>query len=482
MTGLLFWLGTGLVPVPWLTWVAPLPALLAAPRLPVKAAAGAAFVGYLLGLAGYGHYLLVDLETPVPAVLFVLTGLSTVFVAVVGLFRALIRRQRVLLATLATPAAWASAEYLMAHFGPYGANWSLANAQVDLLPVLQVASVTGVSGVSFLIFAAASAVAAASAPGVRLARRVLPLIVAAALVGTGLGYGLVRLSRPPETADADVDLVAVAGTGQMTGPGSPGARSRVDADLSWLYGHPLVEGRIIVFPEKDVPVDERTLPGIVQRFRTAAGHQQATIVLGLEQRSGVEVFNTALVFPPDGAAPSTYHKQFPVTGAEDEVTPGSELLLVPIRSGIVGVAICADLDHPALGRRYARAGAGLLAVPALDFQVDDWSQSRVQLLRGVESGFATARAARQGYLTVADRYGRVRAERRTDDLGRATVSLTQNVPLGAPTPYARLGDVFSWLCLGTTCAACLTLATRRRPPRRERPSPLSPSKFPQIRT
>ena len=131
------------------------------------------------------------------------------------------------------------------------------------------------------------------------------------------------------------------------------------------------------------------------------------------------------------------------------------------------MAICADLGHPELGRRYAQAGARLLLVPALDFQVDDWSQSRVQLLRGVESGFSTARASRQGYLTVADLYGRVTAESRADDDGQATVSLTQDVLLSSgPTIYARVGDVFSWLCRILTVGSILALAGTRADGRR----------------
>ena len=116
----------------------------------------------------------------------------------------------------------------------------------------------------------------------------------------------------------------------------------------------------------------------------------------------------------------------------------------------------------------AEIGAdGLLLIPALDFQVDDWSQSRVQLLRGVESGFSTARAARQGFLTAADPYGRITAETRADDDGQATVSLTQDVLLSSgPTVYARIGDVFSWLCLIITVGSILalvgTLADGRR--------------------
>ena len=48
------------------------------------------------------------------------------------------------------------------------------------------------------------------------------------------------------------------------------------------------------------------------------------------------------------------------------------------------------MGHSNLGRDYGRAGAGLVLAPALDFTVDAWSQSRVQLMRGVESGFSVA--------------------------------------------------------------------------------------------
>jgi predicted amidohydrolase len=57
--------------------------------------------------------------------------------------------------------------------------------------------------------------------------------------------------------------------------------------------------------------------------------------------------------------------------------PGTDQLVLSTDGGEIGVAICADLGHPELGRSYARAGAELLAVPASTFEVDDWSQSRV---------------------------------------------------------------------------------------------------------
>jgi apolipoprotein N-acyltransferase len=130
----LFYLGTGLHPMPWLTWLAPLPALLIAPRVSLPAAIAVAFIGYLVGLAGYGRYLLADLDIPGPAVIGILTGVSMIFTVVVLLFRGLLRRGWALIATVVAPAAWTSAEFLVARLGPYGANWSLANAQAEAKP------------------------------------------------------------------------------------------------------------------------------------------------------------------------------------------------------------------------------------------------------------------------------------------------------------------------------------------------------------
>lgn len=95
-----------------------------------------------------------------------------------------------------------------------------------------------------------------------------------------------------------------------------------------------------------------------------------------------------------------------------------------------GVAICKDMDFPALGRDYA--GVPLLLVPAWDFQRDAWLHSRMAILRSVESGFAMVRSARDGRLTVNDRYGRVLAEQQSNAGRPAT--LIADVPLDdAPT-------------------------------------------------
>jgi apolipoprotein N-acyltransferase len=89
----------------------------------------------------------------------------------------------------------------------------------------------------------------------------------------------------------------------------------------------------------------------------------------------------------------------------------------------------------------------LFAVPAWDFDQDRWWHARLAIMRGVENGFAVARSAKDGLLTLSDAYGRVIA--RKDSTPSGMVMLMGDLPRGpGETLYARIGDAFAWLCLG----------------------------------
>jgi apolipoprotein N-acyltransferase len=104
------------------------------------------------------------------------------------------------------------------------------------------------------------------------------------------------------------------------------------------------------------------------------------------------------------------------------------------------------MDFPKLSRNYAIDGANLLLVPAWDFNVDRWLHARMAVLRAVENGFALARSARNGLLTLADDRGRILAEAATV-LDRF-VSITGKVSVGqSRTFYTLTGDWFAWLCI-----------------------------------
>ena len=103
----------------------------------------------------------------------------------------------------------------------------------------------------------------------------------------------------------------------------------------------------------------------------------------------------------------------------------------------------------------------LLLVPAWDFNVDWWLHARMAMLRAVESGFALARAARNGVLTLSDNRGRVITEAPTV-FGRFVTACGKLNITRERTFYSRTGDWFPWLCLVALLALISLLFVRRR--------------------
>lgn len=124
------------------------------------------------------------------------------------------------------------------------------------------------------------------------------------------------------------------------------------------------------------------------------------------------------------------------------------------------------MDFTRLSREYGQAGAGLMLVPAWDFDLDRTWHGHMALMRGVESGFSIARAAKQGYLTVSDNRGRILAETTSDSAPFAT--LLADVPTTHDsTLYMLLGDWFAWLALALLAVALIQAC---RAPRAATPS------------
>ena len=151
--------------------------------------------------------------------------------------------------------------------------------------------------------------------------------------------------------------------------------------------------------------------------------------------------NEALIFAANDAGPSTYFKRHMVPGLEAAFVPG-DLTFLPRDQ--TGVAICKDMDFPSTLRSDARSGhPTLLAVPAWDFDRDGWWHARLAIMRGVEDGFAVARAAKQGLLSLSDGYGRIIALSASTKSGM--VSLIGDLPRGpGHTVYLDIGDAFAW--------------------------------------
>jgi apolipoprotein N-acyltransferase len=203
----------------------------------------------------------------------------------------------------------------------------------------------------------------------------------------------------------------------------------------------------IVLPEKIGRVSESSLPEVDVLFSSAATATRAAIVLGLVRRTQSGAFNSSRFYSPDGRMEANYDKHHLVPGIESE-KPGDKRVILDQSSGRWRLQICKDMDFPALSRAYAAEGANLMLVPAWDFNLDRWLHSRMAVLRAVENGFALARSARNGLLTLSDNRGRILAEAATA-AGRF-VSITGKVNFErGETFYTRSGDWFAWLCVAT---------------------------------
>jgi apolipoprotein N-acyltransferase len=435
------WRGTGLAPVWWMTWLAPLPAFVVALRSRPLAGATIAFSAWFAGSLNLWPYLRGTLGAPAH-VAFVAAAVPALVVAGgVLLARAHARRHSWTLALLALPTAWTAFELASARLSPHGAFGSLGPSQADCLPVVQLAALAGGGVIGFMVFLVASAVAVAALPGTP--RRTIALALAAT-IALAFGYGAWRLSNGVEAGDAVVvGLAASDAPEQPAAVASPAGRDllgRLAVGVATLHA---AGARTIVLPETTLRVEDGELAGTLSRL-AASLDEGSILVVGLDRVAADGERNTALAVGSGGRVLATYRKRHLLSPFESRYLPGAGSTVVRVGSLSAGLAVCKDLDFPALGRENAHEGATIVLAPAWDFTVDGWLHARMAVLRAVESGFALARAAREGRLTLSDSRGRVLAEARSD--ATPTTTILAHVPLGpAGTPYSRLGDWLGWL-------------------------------------
>ncbi|MEV1015370.1 nitrilase-related carbon-nitrogen hydrolase [Micromonospora sp. NPDC049801] len=437
LSGLLWLGGSGLHPVAALTWLAPIPLILASVRVRPRTALGATVLAWSIGQLGIVGYYRGTLRLPVFVVggVFVLgLGLAA---GTVLLARTLLRHGRVGTAVLTVPSLWVLGEYAASRLLPHGAWWSLAYTQADVRPVIQLTALTGVWGVTYLLLAVPIALAALLA-GLRPTRtarldgpRPALTCLLALLLGVG-GWSAWSLSRSPEPAEPlTVGLVALRQSEDGLPIDEPSGRDLLTRYVPRVSDLAARGARIVVLPEKVFAVTDATLPLLVEALQQTA----ARVVVGVVLRRAGTASNVALVLDPSGTI-RTYEKRHLIPGLEDWLTPGGDEVIV---DGRFGVAICKDLDYPGLVRRYRAQGVSVLLVPGLDFTSDGWLHSRMALVRGVENGITVVRAAAFGRLTVTDPGGRVVGEATAGD---AELLVTAAPTAGFGTVYSRTGDWF----------------------------------------
>src|SRR6476620_4578176 len=145
----LFYFGTGLHPIWWMLWLAPVPVLAIAPRLRGSAAFLLGSIAWFLGEMNQLNYLKRVVALPLRIVILAFVIAAVVFGLGVLFTRSFLRRDSLFLAAFAFPAYWVTCEYLAAMASPHSTWGNLAYTQMNFLPLIQIASVTGLWGISF---------------------------------------------------------------------------------------------------------------------------------------------------------------------------------------------------------------------------------------------------------------------------------------------------------------------------------------------
>jgi len=109
----------------------------------------------------------------------------------------------------------------------------------------------------------------------------------------------------------------------------------------------------------------------------AADSQRVFLVAGtVPERHGEQLFNTAVVYSPDGRMLGAHRKVHLYTplGEHEVFTAGEDATVVHLDGiGSVGVSTCFDGDHPAYARRLHDLGARVVVAPcAYEVGTESW--------------------------------------------------------------------------------------------------------------
>lgn len=459
----------------WAAWIALIPWLFELERSSPR---GAFLRSYLVGLLFFLGTVWWVGHVTVPGMLVLVAYLALYFGVWGGFAQRVIARpgrpkQSLLL--FALPAAWVALEFLRS-FLLSGFGWNLlAHTQWNWIPLIQIADVTGVWGVSFLVMLANVALFQA------IFRRG-PFAMTLVCFAVVLGYGLLKQKQFDACSPGSGFKVALV---QGNVPQSQKWDEVFQESIWKRYEQLTAEaaGRkpeLIVWPETAVPgfLEEASIRQRLEQGVLSAGRP---LLAGVPTEDGATgaLYNSAVLFSPDGAEKGRYDKlrlvpfgEFipfkPVLGWLNNVVPigdfsaGREFTVfhpaAPVQP--FSVLICFEDLFPGMSRRFVRAGARWLLVITNDgwFGRSAASLQHLQasVFRAVENRVWVGRAANTGWTGFIDPLGRRLPKPGQIPRFRAGVA-TAELPAagGGGSPYLRWGDGFPLLCLGLAAWAIM---------------------------
>jgi apolipoprotein N-acyltransferase len=374
------------------------------------------------------------------------------------------------LSTLFFPLTFVVVEFANARLGPYTTNGSIAYSQFGHLALMQIASVTGIFGITFLLAWFGSIAAWAIGRGPEWSDAAIPVLSCGLTLAAVLFAGDVRLAATasdrhtlraavisfPTDQFAPGDVTRLD-EGRVADADRPRVRRQLEQLHDWFFDQTVREAhtgaRVVAWPEGNLIVLEDDETAFVARARQVAREQKIYLTMGIAaiEPGAARPFNNKLtLIGPAGDELFSYRKSLPLPGWEASImSPGDgRLPLASTDEGRVGGSICFEMDAPHFVRQIGRAVADLWIVPSNDWREVKRSHLVPVAFRAIENGTPILRPTSRGLSAAFDATGRTLA---VVDHFSGQRTMVARIPIGGlRTIYARVGDLFGWLCVGAS--------------------------------
>jgi apolipoprotein N-acyltransferase len=369
--------------------------------------------------------------------------------------------------TLIFPLTWVLVELLSARFHPYGSWGSLAYTQYGNQPLMQLASITGLSGITFLVAWFGSTISWAWGQGFDWTVLRSGLLIYAVVWSLVMLYGGIRLAFTkyqktvrtasigwPESIMNMDQMMGLFTSSLVAGQVSEEQRAKIHQlqhyflDATRREAH--AGSKIIVWPEINLLILQEEEAAFIDQTRRSAQEQRIYILMGmgvLRPGESKPLVNKSVLIDPRGEVAFSYLKSRPVPGPESMYQERGDGLIPTYDSeyGRLASPICFDMDFPSFIRQVGQSEADILLVPASDWASIKRLHHVMAVFRAVENGTSMLRAARWGTSSAVDPLGRSLGI--LDDIVSPQQVMVAHVPTqGTRTLYARIGDLFAWIC------------------------------------
>ena len=402
---------------------------------------------------------------------------------------------------LAGAAGWVAMEMARARIlGGFPWNF-LGVSQFQMIPLIQIASITGVYGISFLAVWTSLAFYSAARllfakPGSRFARQAEifpPLLVIAIL----FAYGEIKVSQPsPTTGTLQIALVQPSIPQNLIWDESENS-NRFQQVLQLSQTALTNKIDLLVWPESAVPESPEFNYSNYVAITDLVAKNHVWLIFNADDfipkknptgDDRYDAFSSAFLFPPNGDAPTVYHKQNLVmfgeyipfvswlpfikwfTPISDGYARGDSAVLFKMGDlqATASPLICYEDMFPQTGRQAAGTGADFLINLTNDGwfgeSAEQWQQEITGIFRAVENGIPLVRCCNNGISCWIDARGRQRKIFRDDNgsvYGAGTMIFELPLHAHEPTFYTRHGDWFGWSCVGVALIVCGLKVARR---------------------